>query len=163
MTERERERDLPRFPGYRIRDDGTVIGRRGRALRPQPRSGYLRVPLFGACGLRHFRPIHILVLEAFVGPRPSARHHGAHLDGDKRNNHVLNLDWKLPPENEADKKLHGTAPRGGPRRPTPKRRVRTILRLVKGGQSFTTIAARFGLHRHSVSRIVRGLRRHAVA
>jgi DNA-binding CsgD family transcriptional regulator len=131
-------------------------------MRPQPRSGYLRVRLLGPCGQLHYVPVHKIVLEAFVGPRPSPRHHGAHKSGDKNNNRLDNLLWKLPEDNEADKKLHGTAPKGGARKPSHPARVRAILRLVKGGKSYTQVADRFGLHRHSVSRIVRGLRRRAI-
>jgi hypothetical protein len=97
------------------------------------------------------------VLEAFVGPAPSRRHEAAHKDGRKENNRLDNLEWKLKEHNEADKKLHGTAPR----RFTGHRRTDHVERVLAlaGEMSFTRIARETGLHRSSVSRIVRGLRR----
>jgi hypothetical protein len=104
--------------------------------------------------------VHVLVLETFVGPRPSPRHHGAHFpDNDKANNRLENLAWKLPKENEADKKQCGTAPKGGATRKA--QNVERIRQRAAQGESYTKIARDEGLHRHSVSRIVRGLRRRA--
>lgn len=49
---------------------------------------------------------------AFLGPKPSPLHQVAHLDGQRLNNHVSNLAWLLPIENNAHKDLHGTRLRG---------------------------------------------------
>ena len=104
---------IPAFPGYSISSLGQVR-HQSRDLKPQPRGGYLRVRLVAPDGKRVWRPVHTLVLEAFVGPRPSPKHHGAHTpDNDRSRNSVDNLAWKLPSENEADKRACGTAPRGG--------------------------------------------------
>ena len=151
---------IPGFPHYVVRDDGVVL-RDTRHLKPQIRNGYLRVALRTGAERRMF-PVHRLVLEAFVGPRSTPRHHGAHLDGNRRNNTVSNLAWKLPEKNEADKRLHGTMRGGGLRQPTPPLRVRAILRRLESGQSYTQISMRFGIHRHTVSRIARGQRRKAI-
>lgn len=48
-----------------------------------------------------------LVLEAFVGPRPSGQE-VRHLDRDPKNNHLTNLCWGTPLENSDDKRRHGT-------------------------------------------------------
>jgi len=53
------------------------------------------------------RPVHQLVLEAFVGPRPE-NCQVRHLDGDPSNNRLDNLAWGTKAENEADKIKHGT-------------------------------------------------------
>jgi hypothetical protein len=53
------------------------------------------------------RTVHSLVLETFVGPRPKG-HAGAHVDGNKENNHLSNLKWVSYKENEGHKKAHGT-------------------------------------------------------
>jgi hypothetical protein len=36
-----------------------------------------------------------LVLETFVGPQPSQEHKPFHKDGNKTNNRVDNLEWKI--------------------------------------------------------------------
>lgn len=74
-------------------------------------SGYQR-----ACVSRNGKPssvsIHRAVCEAFHGEPPSPIHHAAHLNGVRNDNRASNLAWKTPSENEADKKIHGTANTG---------------------------------------------------
>ena len=57
------------------------------------------------------RPVHHLVLEAFVGPRPEDCE-ARHLDGNPGNNRLDNLAWGTKAENQADKIRHGTILRG---------------------------------------------------
>lgn len=52
--------------------------------------------------------VHVIVLEAFIGPRPSPRHEGCHQDGDRTNPRLANLRWGTPEENHADRWRHGT-------------------------------------------------------
>ena len=68
---------LPSHPGYWISSQGEVK-RYGRPLKPTSRRGYLRVWLTGADGAKRMHGIHVLVLETFVGKRPTPRHHAAH-------------------------------------------------------------------------------------
>jgi len=56
--------------------------------------------------------IHVLVLTAFVGPRPSPRHEACHDDGDRTNAALSNLRWDTPEANHADRIRHGTDIRG---------------------------------------------------
>ena len=149
------------FPGYLVFDTGHVVDV-GRNVWPRLEwhRGYLRVRLRAAASKRCWRRVHVLVLEAFVGPKPSPRHVGAHYpDPDPANNRVSNLRWATPEENEADKRLHGTAPRGGARQATDENVVRAIRAEAARGISFTRIGWFFDLHRSSVARIVRGTRR----
>ena len=44
--------------------------------------------------------IHVLILEAHVGPRPSPEHQACHLDDDKDNNVLSNLEWKREVQNQ---------------------------------------------------------------
>jgi hypothetical protein len=106
-------RIIPRFPLYEIREDGAVrrcdidsCGRPPKFLkgkRKKPGS-YISVWLHGPDGASWQR-INRLVLETFVGPAPSAKHHAAHLDGSKDNNFVTNLEWKTPKQNWEDRRL----------------------------------------------------------
>lgn len=47
------------------------------------------------------RRVHLLVLEAFVGPRPMGME-GCHRDDDQSNNALSNLRWDTPRENKLD-------------------------------------------------------------
>jgi hypothetical protein len=148
---REQWRPTRLDPRYEVSSEGRVR-RDGRVLKPSlSDSGYARVRT------PRVLLVHKAVLEAFVGPAPSRRHHAAHDDGDKSNNRLGNLAWKLKEENEADKRRHGTAPSrfSGHHRTD---HVERVLALA-GTMSFTRIAREVGLHRSSVSRIVRGIRR----
>ena len=55
--------------------------------------------------------VHLAVLEAFRGKRPKGAQ-ARHLDGDRKNNRLVNLAWGTPKQNAADKRAHGTQPFG---------------------------------------------------
>lgn len=148
---------LPFNSRYEVSSTGKVRSLSSeRLLRQQPNDGgYQQVKLICDDGKRRWLKVHLLVLTLFVGPRPSLRHVGAHApDRNKRNNRVENLRWALPEHNEADKKAHGTA-RGGVGRRLHAVHVDDIRSRAANGESFTRIAKTHGLHRHSVSRIVK--------
>lgn len=72
------------------------------------RSGHIAINLVPREGVRQIRKtfVHLLVLEAFVGPRPEGLY-GCHNDGDPDNNHVSNLRWDTPSSNMHDRVRHG--------------------------------------------------------
>lgn len=109
----ERWLPAPRFVGiYEVSDHGRV--RRtstGRLLTPSVTYGYQHVTF--SDGVRKAQPrVHVLVCEAFHGPRPSARHQAAHRDGVRSHNTESNIRWATPEENLEDKRQHGTILRG---------------------------------------------------
>lgn len=55
------------------------------------------------------RPVHVLVLEAFVGERLAGME-GCHNDGNPSNNHLANLRWDTSSANAFDSVKHGTHP-----------------------------------------------------
>ena len=61
------------------------------------RKGYMSVDLYEA-GQRTTRPIHRLVAEAFI-PNPDNKPEVNHIDGNKHNNAVHNLEWVTHEEN----------------------------------------------------------------
>lgn len=142
---------------YEVSSCGRVRNSRTRRLvRQQPNhGGYRQVKLICDDGKRRWKKVHNLVLEIFVGPRPSPKHHGAHdPDRDKRNNRLENLRWALPEENEADKKKHGTA-RGGRAIRLQAHQLEDIRARILGGESFTKVAKAHRIHRSSVPRAFR--------
>ena len=110
-------REIPRFSGYLIGNDGSVWtlkrkggNDRGPGRRVNPRrlkthrngSGYATVNLDLAGKVRSVR-VHRLVLEAFVGPSPPG-YCGCHYpDTKKSNNRIENLRWDSPAENAKDR------------------------------------------------------------
>lgn len=147
--------------GYFVTKAGEIHGPRGPRA-PYIREGYARMQIRG----RHYN-VHLLVLETFAGPAPSPEHEGGHGDGNALNNAISNLRWVTREVNEEDKKAVGTAPRGRTRDiyETPPEIVKQVreLRALEAPPSFREIARRLGIHRCTVSRIARGLRRKEVA
>jgi len=74
------------------------------------RKGYPQVGLYRD-GKRTMSPVHKVVLEAFVGPRPDGME-CRHLDGDRSNSCLVNLCWGTSSENKADMIKHGTSNQG---------------------------------------------------
>lgn len=101
---------IPSFPAYDVSEYGDV--RRGdkQLSKHIIWSGYMRVSL-SVGGKSIGKPIHHLVAEAFIGPRPDGLH-VCHNDGNKTNNHYSNLRYATPKENIADKVKHGTVSSG---------------------------------------------------
>lgn len=81
-------------------------------LHPATKQGHLSVDLYHN-GKHGMQSVHIMVLEAFVGPRPDGME-GCHNDGNAGNNYVENLRWDTHSANELDKRLHGTSKLGKP-------------------------------------------------
>jgi HNH endonuclease len=100
------KKEHPQIKGYLFSDCGQVIGPSGRIRKLQTNHGGYYVILLRGKSYRISR----LILETFVGPGKGLE--AAHLDGNKRNNHISNLKWVTPSENNRHKVLHGTAQRG---------------------------------------------------
>jgi len=89
-----------------VRSDGVSQRRPGRILRHRSKpSGHQTVKLDHG---KHAY-VHVLVLEAFVGPRPPDAQ-ACHNDGDPTNNVPANLRWDTRAANTLDSVRHGTHP-----------------------------------------------------
>ena len=85
-----------KFNGYTIKEDGTILNKKGNPLSPWlSGSGYPQVGLWYG-GTRHRHYVHRLVAEHFVDGRDETVNHK---DGDKHNNHASNLEWMSQSDN----------------------------------------------------------------
>jgi DNA-binding XRE family transcriptional regulator len=151
---------------YSVSDTGTVVrltktnnSEPGRILKNSKDKGrpYFRVNL-SIDGSNTKRFVHNLVLEAFVGPRPTKYHQCAHNDGNPANNSVSNLRWALPVENIHDKWRHNTMAHGenqGLSKLTDADVIK-IFNLRRGGKSQRTVAKLFGVCKTTVANIEHG-------
>lgn len=104
--EAERWLPIPGWPAYEVSDLGRV--RKGARILRQSENypgGYPRVALHGPSGFRT-ELVHILVLTAFVGPRPPGMF-ACHTDDNRNDNRLANLRWATPAENCADAVVNG--------------------------------------------------------
>lgn len=118
-----RWRPVPGYEGrYEVSEAGDVRSL-GNAKRPVPRTlkqqrhgqGYPTVTLYkGQQGRNQGEKVKVavLVLLAFVGPRPEGQRDSCHKDGDKGNSAKSNLYWGSRADNVADSRAHGTIAAG---------------------------------------------------
>lgn len=93
----EKWKDISGFEGkYRISSDGKVFSvRNNKTLSIYVKnSGYKAVSL-GANNQKH---IHRLIAETFI-PNPNSYTEVNHIDGNKLNNDIANLEWCTPSQN----------------------------------------------------------------
>lgn len=118
-------REIPGHPGYEVSSNGMVRSLDrvlvqkngvphtfyGRVLKLKTdRAGYQ----FVALPERRDRRVHQLVLEAFVGPRPSPEHVTLHENDVRDDNRVGNLRWGTQSDNIRDavaRRRHGKSRR----------------------------------------------------
>lgn len=155
MSEQVEYRTISRLPGYRFGDDGSCwselsgggrvanycTGRWRRIRAFAAPTGYLMVN-------PHGKPhsLHSLILEAFVGPRPTGMH-ACHNNGIKSDCRLSNLRWDTPKANMADKIAHGTS-QCGERNGSSKLTAGDVLeirRLRASGIELKVIAQQFGI------------------
>lgn len=164
------------FPAYRVTPDGQVwtcwkrantlgkghgyiVGDTYRLLRPNrlSRTEHMKVGIYkgGDDYYQYPKLIHVLVLEAFMGPCPEGMQ-CRHLDGNPANNHVSNLVWGTPQENQLDRKLHGTSMEGSkhPMAKLTDDQVRQLRIDYSNGLTQVEIGKRYGLRQGYVSKIV---------
>lgn len=175
-------RNIREFPGHVVGEDGSVwsywqsggprgSGRGCRTIgdnkwqisyRNDP-DGYVRVR-FSVEGRRINKKTAILVLQYFVGPRPTPQHHAAHKDGNKKNNHLSNLYWATPKQNTADRVKHGTMRMPSPSHPgasngrakLTETNIRSIRKSYSNGNiTQQMLADKFGVSDVLISLIVR--------
>lgn len=140
---------VPGFSDYEASTLGRVRrvrGTRAGIITPRTRNcdGYLEVRLTSD-GKRHPKSLHGVVLSAFEGLRPEG-HEGRHLDGNKLNNKLNNLQWGTPQQNTADKIAHGKM--RGARNPKAKLTAGCILRMRDlrcAGTPYASIGTWFGV------------------
>ena len=147
---------------YQVSDTGLVkTTKTGRILRPNVSiHGYERVCLFKMDRERRYR-VHRLVAMAFI-PNPDNLPQVNHIDGNKRNNNVSNLEWVTNHENVIHAKEHGL--RTGHEQFCESKKKRVIATNIASGEQFvfdSIMAARKGIGTCHVQEVLKGQRQQA--
>lgn len=93
-------KEIPGYPGYFVSEDGQIISKKtGRVLKPRRLpAGYHRVSLC-VDGKPKDSYIHRLVAQSFI-PNPESKPCVNHINGNKADNRVENLEWCTYGENQ---------------------------------------------------------------
>lgn len=126
-------------------------------------AGYRCVALSHGPGTQRTHDVHVLVCEAFHGPRPTTplpqgRWEVRHLDGDKLNNRASNLAWGTAKTNGEDRVRHGTSTTGetNPNAKLDTDNVVAMRRAWGAGRKLQEIADEHGICLSQAHNIVRG-------
>lgn len=138
------------FNGYTIREDGTITNKDGSVKTPYGK-GYDAVKLYYN-GRYNQHYVHRLVAEAFIDGRDETVNHK---DGNKRNNHVSNLEWMSYSDNNKHARENGLADKIYEKKlPQPTRRK--IATLYKTGKyKYTELAFLFSIDVRTVKKYIK--------
>jgi hypothetical protein len=144
--------------GYYITHDGKVYNSRGLKLKTGiSQTGYEKTSFKAEDGGNMYKVVHRLVAQAFI-PNPDNKPYVNHIDGDKLNNHVDNLEWCTPSENmkhAAEVLGRGTGDNNGNRTIDSKTAEKICVLLEQGHKNFE-IAEALSVGPHIVANIRNG-------
>lgn len=118
------------------------------------RYGYPRIAL-SVNGVYFYRAIHSLVAEAFFGPRQKGRAVN-HLDGNKKNNSVSNLEYVTYRENQQHASRHELLAMRE-RHHKAKLTTKDVLEIRQHRQSQRALALKFGVVKPTIQKVMRRL------
>lgn len=143
----EEWKPVDEVPEYLVSNFGNIKGRRGALMTLTINDfGYRRASLY-VNGKTLYRQAHRLVAQAFL-PNPEGLPLVNHIDGNKLNNHVSNLEWVTAKEN-AEKIVHPAT--------NNTRRSRKVVQLSREGEmikiwdSLKQAASELNLSANSIS------------
>ena len=141
---------------YSISQNGDVFSNRGRVKPFIKRGGYLEVYLRARGSKKHCF-LHRLVYESWVGPIPKGFEIN-HIDGDKANNLIDNLEAVTPSENSTHScrvLKRGTCEKH-PNRKLSLEDVRAIRKLLDNGKTYLSISQVYGVKPAAIYKIKTG-------
>ncbi len=126
------------YPGYFINKEGKVWSEYSKAFKKQRvhKSGYVDVQLYQ--NGKHTTPkIHKLITTTFFGKIPPGLVVN-HIDGNKLNNHMSNLEYVTQSYNSIDAFNRGTRNNSGLNSPRTKLNIEQIKSIKKMINTYTT-------------------------
>jgi len=87
------------YKGYKVYEDGTIIGKWGRPLKPRKRGDYLSVRIHTGDITKGNELWHRIVALCYI-PKIEGKDFVNHKNGDKYDNRASNLEWCDRSENQ---------------------------------------------------------------
>jgi len=145
--------------GYYLYRDGKVFSRKsGKFLKGSIRGGYRRVTLY-VDGYREVYNVHQLVMRVFGEYlAPSDKHEINHIDGNKTNNCIDNLEWVTRSQNIKHAYDNGLIPdrnlsNNSNSRLSLQDRLK-IIELKENGKSTKYLAKMYQVHPTTINRVL---------
>jgi len=163
---------LDEFPKYDITQDGKVLsldynhtGKTKEVKQRLNKYGYMQLGITNKDGVRKFIQVHRLVGMAFIS-NPEKKEQINHKDGNKTNNHYLNLEWVTASENQKHafrtglSKGHKSNINGNyqgekcTHSKLTKKDVLSIRKRYLNGEKVPTMAKEYNMSKHSIYMVV---------
>ena len=125
----------PDYEGlYRISDPGRILSLRTGKLRKDVNSGrgYRAIQLSNSDSIKNREYVHRVVAMAFLGDPPSEDAQVNHLNLDKTDNRLSNLEWVTPAENMSHAYFNGKTDYRRPMRRDNKLGIKGVYPNSKG-------------------------------
>ena len=147
-----------KHPEYEIivSEDGTIASlKTGKVFKQSDNEfGYMNVSVpSGEKGKTVKRKVHRLVAQTYI-PNPENKREVNHIDGDKTNNHVSNLEWVTSKENKTHAWKSGLYTSIGEKHHDAiftEEFIREICKMMQDGWRNKDIAEETGLHKDFIS------------
>lgn len=143
---------------YVVRQDGNVISKRGKVMKPKlTKNGYYDLNLYIAGEGKKTYRVNRLVALVYI-PNPENKPFVNHIDGNKLNNSVENLEWVTHAENMEHARLTNLIKRG---EDTPvsiysTEQIEEVCAMMQAGYRNTEISESVGVGRYVIGEIRAG-------
>lgn len=148
------------YPNYTIDEDGNIFSLNGKIKLPsKDKKGYIHITLSNN-GIRKTFLVHRLVAEHFID-NPNNLLQVNHIDGDKSNNNVTNLEWVTPSDNIIHSFNNGLSNYSGENNGKSKLTLLEVIeikKLINNKIKLKDIAKQFNVHPNTISEIKRGIK-----
>ena len=141
---------------YAVSTDGRVFSfRAGRYLQPVLHDGYPQVCLYGGPRPKSIT-VHRLVALTFLGSPPTPKHEVNHIDENRANSNVTNLEWVTRQENIRYARRNGRKWLQGEINGRAKITLGDAQTIRQSRSSGEALAMTYGLTRSTINKIRRG-------
>ncbi|KAA6340120.1 hypothetical protein EZS27_011996 [termite gut metagenome] len=149
---------------YEVSNYGNVRRKKSKRLRNINYAQVYPTVLLSVNGVHKTLRVHRLVALAFLPMRDESKTHVNHIDGNKRNNHVNNLEWVTQAENNLHsyRVLKRKSPMQGkvpPNRKMQELDIPEIDRINKSGISTEEIGKMYGIDGSTIRKHLRKYRK----